>query len=210
MDFSDLQNALIRGDHLATAEQTRLLLAAGAGPVDILERGLLPGMQVIGKRFRDGEIFLPEVLVCARAMKSAMALLDPLLAAGSYAAKGKVVLGTVKGDVHDIGKNLVGVMLRGAGYQVVDIGTGCNADKFVQAVRDHRPDVVGLSALLSTTMTYMKTVIDAIRAAGETLPVIVGGAPVNAEFAESIGAAGSARTAGEAVELVSRLVGRTD
>ncbi|MCU0452951.1 MAG: corrinoid protein [Bacteroidetes bacterium] len=206
MDFTDLQQALIRGDHVATAELTGKAVQAGAKPTQVLDLGLLPAMQAVGKRFREGEIYLPEVLVAARAMKSAMAVLDPLLAATSYVPKGSVLLGTVKGDVHDIGKNLVGVMLRGAGFKVIDIGTGCNAERFLQAVREHRPDVVGLSALLTTTMTYMKTVIDALRTAEERVPVIVGGAPVSASFASEIGAAGSARTAAEAVELVERLL----
>lgn len=206
MDFTELQNALIRGDHVATAELTSQQVKAGVKPVEILDQGLLPAMQVVGKRFREGEIFLPEVLVVARAMKTAMAVLDPLLAASSYVPKGSVLLGTVKGDVHDIGKNLVGVMLRGAGFKVIDIGTGCSAEKFLQAVREHRPDVVGLSALLTTTMTYMKTVIDVLRAAEQRIPIIVGGAPISAAFAAEIGATGSARTAAEAVDLVERLV----
>lgn len=206
MDFTELQQFLIRGDHIATAELTARAVQAGSRPVEILDGGLLPAMQVVGRRFREGEIFLPEVLVAARAMKSAMAVLDPLLASTSYVPRGSVLLGTVKGDVHDIGKNLVGVMLRGSGFKVVDIGTGCSADKFLQAAREHRPDIVGLSALLTTTMTYMKTVIDTLRAAEVRVPVIVGGAPVSASFAAEIGADGSARTAAEAVELVERLL----
>ncbi|OGU69916.1 MAG: methyltransferase [Ignavibacteria bacterium RIFCSPLOWO2_02_FULL_55_14] len=205
-EFDELQTALIGGNHVRTAEMTQSFVTSGATPQDILEKGLLPAMQVVGRRFRDGEVFLPEVLVAARAMKSAMAVLEPLLAAAKYQSKGKVVLGTVKGDVHDIGKNLVGVMLRGAGFEVVDIGTGCAAEKFVDAVRKHQPHVLGLSALLTTTMTYMKTVIDTLRSSGMDVPVIVGGAPVNAEFAQQIGAAGTARTAGDAVELVHRLI----
>ncbi len=208
MDYTDLQQSLIRGDHAATAALTTAALSSGARPVEILDEGLLPAMQVVGKRFREGEIFLPEVLVAARAMKSAMAVLDPHLAASSYVPKGSVLLGTVKGDVHDIGKNLVGVMLRGAGFKVIDIGTGCNAEKFLQSVREHRPDVIGLSALLTTTMTYMKTVIETLRAAEIHVPVIVGGAPVSASFAAEIGADGSARSAAEAVELVERLVSK--
>jgi 5-methyltetrahydrofolate--homocysteine methyltransferase len=206
MDFADLQQSLIRGDHQATADLTAQAVQAGTKPAEILDHGLLPAMQVVGRRFREGEIFLPEVLVAARAMKAAMTVLDPHLAASSYVPKGSVLLGTVKGDVHDIGKNLVGVMLRGAGFKVIDIGTGCSAEKFLQAVREHRPDVVGLSALLTTTMTYMKTVIETLRAAEVRVPVIVGGAPVSAAFASEIGADGSAHTAAEAVELVERLL----
>jgi 5-methyltetrahydrofolate--homocysteine methyltransferase len=203
-----LKESLIAGDHIATAGQTTALVEQGIDPTMILNEALLPGMQLIGQRFRNGEYFLPDVLVRARAMKSAMAVLEPLLEKGEYKARGTIVIGTVKGDVHDIGKNLVGVMLRGAGYRVVDIGVGCSDRTFLEAVRTHHPDILGMSALLTTTMTYMKTVISTLRAAGETLPIIIGGAPINAVFAEQVGATGTARNATDVVELVSSILKR--
>ena len=202
----ELRDALIMGDHIHTAQLTRALVEDGIAPALILSSALLPGMKVIGQRFRDGDLFLPDVLIRARAMKAAMSVLEPLLAQTKYSAKGKIVLGTVKGDAHDIGKNLVGVMLRGAGYEVIDLGTGCSDGKFLEAVRTHRPDVVGLSALLTTTMVYMRTVIETLRQEGETLPVIVGGALINARFADDIGATGTAQNAHDAVDLVATLV----
>ncbi len=204
--LEELRNALILGDHIQTAELCGRLVEEGCSPRDVLEQALLPGMKVIGDQFREGELFLPDVLIRARAMKSAMAVLEPLLAQGDYTPRGTVVLGTVKGDVHDIGKNLVGVMLRGAGFDVIDLGTGCTDQKFLQAIRDHRPDVVGLSALLTTTMTYMQTVIQTVRGSGETVPIIVGGAPVSQRFAQEIGATGTARSASDAIDLVASLV----
>lgn len=205
-NLAALRACIIEGDHLRASDLTIDLVKAGQKPMVILEDGLLPGMDVIGARFRNGEIFLPEVLVSARAMKSAMNILQPLLEESNFAAKGKILLATVKGDVHDIGKNLVAVMLRGAGFTVVDCGTNCPVDKILGAVRDHRPDVVGLSAMLTTTMPSMATVIEALRASGEQVPVVVGGAPLSKEYALSIGAAGYARTAGDAVELIKRLM----
>jgi len=203
---ADLKGSLMRGDHIRTEELTKALVDAGTSPSVILDSALLPAMKVVGQQFRDGELFLPDVLIRARAMKSAMAVLEPLLARSDYAARGKVLLGTVKGDVHDIGKNLVGVMLRGAGYEVIDLGVGCTDQEILSAIRIHRPDIVGLSALLTTTMSYMKTIITTVRESGESLPIIVGGAPVNAGFAESIGATGTARTAPDAVDLVSSVL----
>ena len=202
----DLKEALMRGDHLLTEKLTKELSAAGMSPTDILDGALLPGMKVVGQQFKDGELFLPDVLIRARAMKTAMAVLEPLLAESDYESRGKILLGTVKGDVHDIGKNLVGVMLRGAGYEVIDLGVGCTDQKFLDAIRTHRPDIVGLSALLTTTMTYMKTIITTIRSSGEDLPIIVGGAPINTRFADEVGASGTARTASDAVDLVSRIL----
>jgi len=202
----ELKDALMRGDHILTEKLTKELSAAGMSPIHILDGALLPGMKVVGQQFRDGELFLPDVLIRARAMKTAMAVLEPLLAQSEYKPRGKVLLGTVKGDVHDIGKNLVGVMLRGAGYEVVDLGVGCTDQKVLEALRTHRPDIIGLSALLTTTMTYMRTIILTVRESGEDLPIIVGGAPINARFAEQIGATGTARTASDAVDLVSRIL----
>lgn len=202
----DLSVAIQKGDHMASQVLTNQLLEAAVPALQILNEGLMPGMEVVGVRFKRGEIFLPEVLVSARAMKVCMAILEPLLARSEYRTKGKILLGTVKGDVHDIGKNLVGIMLRGAGYEVIDIGVGCAAERFVEQYCLHQPDVVGLSALLTTTMVYMRTVVEAFAAQGLHVPIIVGGAPVTQQFARDIGAAGYAPNATDAVALVKDLV----
>lgn len=204
--LSTLSQAVIDGRHLEAEQLTRNLLDLGAPAQTVLEAGLLPGMDVVGLRFKASKIFLPQVLVAARAMKLSMKILEPLLASGNVQAKGTVLIGTVKGDVHDIGKNLVGILLQGAGFRVIDLGTDCSAEKFSSAVRQHKPDIVGLSALLTTTMAYMKTIVEALRSEGTDLPIVVGGAPVNQEFAKSIGATAYARNASEAVDVVRRLL----
>ena len=204
--LSDLSQSIIDGRETAAATLAQQLLAEGVDPRMIIDDGLMAGMDVVGKQFKDRLMFLPQVLVSARAMKTVMGILEPLLAASSYRPKGKILLGTVKGDIHDIGKNLVGVMLSGAGYKVVDIGVGCTADQFVQAYQSHQPDIVGLSAMLTTTMMNMKTVVDRFKQVPINVPVIVGGAPVTSRFAEEIGASGSARNAAQAVDLVRSLL----
>ncbi len=201
-----LSESIVAGTHVDAERLTKKLLEDGIAPETVLEKGLLPGMDVVGQRFRQNQIFLPQVLVAARAMKSSMRLLEPLLAAAKVEAKGTVLIGTVKGDVHDIGKNLVSILLQGAGYRVIDIGIDCSASKFLSAAREHRPDIVALSALLTTTMLSMKTTIETLRNDGITLPIIVGGAPLNQRFADSIGASAYARNASEAVDVVKRLV----
>jgi 5-methyltetrahydrofolate--homocysteine methyltransferase len=201
-----LSEAIIGGSHMNAEQLTKRLLDEGTPPERILENGLLPGMDVVGRRFRENQIFLPQVLVSARAMKTSMKILEPLLAAAKAQSKGTVLIGTVKGDVHDIGKNLVSILLQGAGFQVIDIGVDCSPSKFSDAIRKHKPDVIALSALLTTTMLSMKTIIETMRSEGITLPIMVGGAPVNQKFAESIGATAYARNASEAVDIVKRLV----
>lgn len=202
----DLRIAIQKGDHVASEILTNQLLEAGMPAIRILNEGLVPGMEEVGVRFKAGVIFLPQVLVSARAMKKSMTVLEPLLARSEYRARGKIMLGTVKGDVHDIGKNLVGIMLRGAGYDVVDIGVGCSAELFVERYREHCPDIVGLSALLTTTMVYMKSVVEAFATQGIAVPIIIGGAPVNDRYAQEIGAAGYAPNASDAVTLVQKLL----
>lgn len=201
-----LCEAVIAGDHQKAEQITRDLLQQHMAPKEILDAGLMPGMDEVGRRFRGGTMFLPQVLVAARAMKTSMAILDPLLAATSYKAKGTILLGTVKGDVHDIGKNLVGILLRGSGYTVADLGVGCTAQQFLAGFEAHHPDVIGLSALLTTTMVYMKTIIGEFRSMGIGVPIILGGAPVTKAFAEELGAEGYARNASEAVDLVRTLL----
>ncbi|MCX7625715.1 MAG: corrinoid protein [Candidatus Sumerlaeaceae bacterium] len=170
-------------------EKVTEALEAGLSPEQILHEGLMAGMEVVGRRFGAGEIFVPEVLMASKAMKAGMELLKPLLGSGAASRKGVFVLGTVLGDVHDIGKNLVRMIVEGAGWEVIDLGTNVAPERFVEAVRDYRPVAVGLSALLTTTMQQMSGVIAALRSAQLEVPVIVGGAPVNERFASEIGAA---------------------
>ncbi len=204
--LQELSQALIEGKHLLAETLTRELLTENVDPKTVVDVGLMGGMEVVGKNFKAGAIFLPQVLVSARAMKTSMAILEPFLIQGPYRSKGKILLGTVKGDLHDIGKNLVGIMLRGAGYEVTDVGIGRSADDFMQGYDQHAPDIIGLSALLTTTMLYMKVVIDSFASRGIKVPVIVGGAPVTNHFAADIGAAGYARNAAESVDLVGSLM----
>jgi 5-methyltetrahydrofolate--homocysteine methyltransferase len=213
MDLNQIAQNLIEGNSIEVGRLTRLAIDEGVAPQQILQDGLLAGMAVVGQQFRENEIFLPEVLVRARAMKAGMDHLEPILAASGVEPVGKFVIGTVKGDIHDIGKNLVIMMLRGAGIQVVDLGIGVPAQKFIDAIHEHNPDVVGMSALLTTTMVQMKANIEAIRKAGllDSTRVMVGGAPVTKEYAASIGAHGFAPNAASAVnralELIAELRG---
>ena len=206
-DLSVLAQAIIDGMADPATQLTSEALAEGVAPAQVLEGGLLAGMSVVGARFRSGEMFLPDVLASARAMKQAMVLLEPMLASCGVEPVGTVLLGTVKGDIHDIGKNLVGVMLRGAGFKVIDLGTNVTAEQFTSAVAQHRPNIVGMSALLTTTMSQMKSNMEKLRAAGalDSARVIVGGAAVTRQYAESIGAA-YAKDAGDAVSLAVEMM----
>lgn len=203
-----LSEAVINGKHLDSESITKSLLDENINPKEILDYGLLPGMSEVGIRFREKKYFLPQVLVSARAMKSSMVLLEPLLAKGDVQLKGKIMLGTVKGDVHDIGKNIVSMMLQGAGYKVIDIGIGCTAEQFLNSYHIDKPDIIGLSALLTTTMVYMKTIIDLFKENNISVPVIIGGAPVSKKFADEIGAAGFAKDAYDTVKLVDLIIGK--
>lgn len=190
------------------AEGTQLLLNRGWGAERILNDALVEAMRIVGIDFRDGILFVPEVLLSANAMKAGMELLRPLLAETGAEPIGKVVIGTVKGDIHDIGKNLVAMMLEGAGFDVIDIGINTDVDEFLAAIDEHKPDILGMSALLTTTMPYMKTVIDTLIEKGRRNDyiVLVGGAPLNQEFADAIGADGYCRDAAIAAEMASTLV----
>ena len=201
--LAELNKALVNGDAVRTTALTREALAAGVEARAILADALFTGMDEVGRLFRDGEYFLPEVLLAARAMNQALSLLEPHLAAGGAPA-GKVVIGTVAGDMHDIGKNIVGIMLRGAGFQVVDLGADVSAERFVAATREHRPIAVGLSALLTTTAPVMKDVVGALERAGlrNQVKVLVGGAALSADYARELGADAYAADAYGAVELV--------
>lgn len=211
MELEEISGSLVRGDSGAVESLTRRALEEGFSPRVILEEGLIAGMNVVGMKFRNNEIFFPEVLVSARAMKAGMAPLEPILKACGIEPVGKCVLGTVKGDIHDIGKNLVGIMCKGAGFEVIDLGVNVTLDKFIAAIRAHRPDILGMSALLTTTMVQMKINIEGLRAAGllEGMKVMVGGAPVTLRFANEIGAHAygkdAAEAAGKAADLMKKL-----
>ena len=190
-------------------EGTTLLLDRGWAPNDVLNKALVEGMRIVGIDFRDGILFVPEVLLAANAMKAGMAVLRPLLAETGAPRVGKVVIGTVKGDIHDIGKNLVGMMLEGAGFEVVDLGINNPVERYLAALDEHQPDILGMSALLTTTMPYMKVVIDELVAKGirDDYIVLVGGAPLNEEFGKAIGADAYCRDAAVAAETAQALVG---
>jgi len=187
---------------------TNILLSRGWGPERVLNDALVEGMRIVGIDFRDGILFVPEVLLAANAMKGGMGILRPLLAETGAKPIGKVVIGTVKGDIHDIGKNLVAMMLEGAGFEVVDLGINTDADKFMAALAEHKPDILGMSALLTTTMPYMKVVINTLKENGirDDFIVLVGGAPLNEEFGTAIGADAYCRDAAVAAETARTLV----
>jgi 5-methyltetrahydrofolate--homocysteine methyltransferase len=190
------------------AEGTQILLDRGWGAKKVLDEALVGGMNIVGEDFRDGILFVPEVLLAANAMKAGMAILKPILAETGAEPVGKLVIGTVKGDIHDIGKNLVGMMMEGAGFEVVDLGINTDAETYIAALKEHRPNILGMSALLTTTMPYMKVVIDTLVEEGlrDDYIVMVGGAPLNEEFGQAVGADAYCRDAATAVEVAKRLV----
>ncbi|MBX3748778.1 MAG: corrinoid protein [Opitutaceae bacterium] len=206
--LNDLTAAVAAGKRTDTVRLTQELLAAGTGPGTIVEQGLVPGMAIVGEQFKKNEIFVPEMLVAARAMKEALKLLEPLLAAAGIMPKYTVVVGTVQGDLHDIGKNLISMMWRGAGFAVVDLGTNVPPEKYFSAAQEHKAHLVGLSALLTTTMPAMKETVKILKAAGlPNTKIMVGGAPITQAFADDIGADGYAADAGTAVDVAKKLVG---
>ncbi len=189
---------------------TNILLGRGWQPYDVLTKVLVEGMRIVGEDFRDGILFVPEVLLSANAMKAGMSILRPLLAETGAPKIGKMVIGTVKGDIHDIGKNLVAMMMEGAGFEVINIGINNPVENYLAAIQEHEPDIVGMSALLTTTMPYMKVVIDTLKEKGirDDYIVLVGGAPLNAEFGEAIGADAYCRDAAVAVETAKEFMKR--
>ena len=191
-------------------EGVRILLDRGWTPYDVLTKALVAGMKIVGDDFRDGILFVPEVLLSANAMKAGMAILKPLLVETGAPRMGKMVIGTVKGDIHDIGKNLVGMMMEGAGFEVVDLGINNAVEKYIEALEREQADILGMSALLTTTMPYMKVVIDTLKEKGmrDDFIVLVGGAPLNEEFGRAIGADAYCRDAAVAVETAKALVAR--
>jgi 5-methyltetrahydrofolate--homocysteine methyltransferase len=207
-ELKELQEALFRGDVSKVKELTKMALQEDIEPKEILEQGLIKGMDVVGVKFKNNEIFLPEVLLASQAMYGGLELLQPRLIKSGVKAVGKVVIGTAKGDLHDIGKNLVSMMLKGGGFEVVDLGIDVSPEKFLKAVREHKPDIVGISALLTTTMIGMADVITALEEAGlrDKVKVMIGGAPVAQEFADEIKAEGYASDAASAVDKARELV----
>ena len=207
-DYAVMTQLLFEGAADVVRSMTEEALAAGRDVREVLNDGLLAGMNVVGEDFKRNRVFLPEVVIAARAMKAGMSILQPLLVECDGAGGlGTLVMGTVKGDLHDIGKNLVLMMAEGAGFNCINLGTNTSADKFIAAVKEHNAQILGMSALLTTTMVYMKTVVEEMKAAGlEHVKICVGGAPVNQDFAEEVGADGYAPDAASAVELYKSLV----
>ena len=200
---SDLYDAILKGDAATVVSGTEKLLAQGVGAPEILNGHMIPALGHIGQRFEAGELFIPELLISARAMKAGLALLRPLLAQSTGVNQGRVVIGTVKGDLHDIGKNIVSSMLEGGGFEVTDLGTDVSPEKFVEAIRERKAEIVGMSALLTTTMLSMRATIEALKAAGlrNQVKVMVGGAPVTQSFADQVGADGYSNNANGALAL---------
>lgn len=207
--LEQISSNLYDGNAGEVSELVQKALADGLSPQQILENGLIKGMDRVGIDFKNGDLFVPEVLIAARAMDAGMKVLRPLLVENEVPFVGKFVIGTVKGDLHDIGKNLVKMMIEGAGFQAIDLGTDVAPESFVAAVQEHKPEIIGMSALLTTTMMQMKSTIEALKSAGlrDSVRVMVGGAPVTASFAEQIGADGYAPDAASAVEVARSLVG---
>jgi methylmalonyl-CoA mutase cobalamin-binding domain/chain len=191
-------------------EGVNILLSRGWAPYDVLTKALVEGMRIVGEDFRDGILFVPEVLLSANAMKAGMAILRPLLAETGAPKIGKMIIGTVKGDIHDIGKNLVAMMMEGAGFEVINLGINNPVENYLNAIEEHQPDIVGMSALLTTTMPYMKVVIDTMKEKGirDDYIVLVGGAPLNEEFGKAVGADAYCRDAAIAVETAKDLIRR--
>jgi len=206
-DLQAIADAVIKGDRNTVSAETEKALSSGVPAADVLNQGLVAGMEVVGKRFKANEIYVPEVLIAARAMKAGMALLEPALAKAGVKPVGTVVLGTVKGDLHDIGKNLVGMMLTGGGLKVVDAGTDVPPEKFVEMVKSSGAQVCAMSALLTTTMPQMGAVVQALKSAGVKVKTIIGGAPVTQSYADEIGADGYAADAASAVDVTRKLLG---
>ncbi len=208
MDLKQIYEYTVTGNAPKVKELTQQALAEGAAPGELITKYLIPAMSEVGDRFERNEYYVPELLIAARAMQGALAILKPLLTDSDIKSAGKVVIGTVKGDLHDIGKNLVSMMLQGAGFEIIDMGVDVAPEKFVDAIKTNKADVVALSALLTTTMPSMKTTIEALKAAGlrDSVKVIIGGAPVTQRYADEIGADGYAPDANSAVRKTKELL----
>ena len=205
-DLKSLADAIIKGDQNAAVQITKAALEEGTSAESVLNDGLIAGMDVIGGRFKKNEVYIPEVLIAARAMKMAMEVLEPELAKAGVKPRGKFLIGTVQGDLHDIGKNLVAMMLKGAGFEVVDLGVDIGPEKFIEQAKATKAQVVGMSALLTTTMPSMEKTVKALKEAGVSAKVMIGGAPVTQGYADKIGADGYSPDAASAVDLAKSLV----
>jgi 5-methyltetrahydrofolate--homocysteine methyltransferase len=205
-DLKALADAVISGDQNTALDITKAAIEEGTSAKDILDNGLIAGMEIVGASFKKNEIYIPEVLIAARAMKMAMEVLEPELVKAGVEPVGKLLVGTVQGDLHDIGKNLVAMMLKGAGFQVIDLGVDVGPEKFVEQVKAAKAQLIGLSALLTTTMPGMEKTIKALKDAGIPVKVMIGGAPVTQDYADKIGADGYAPDAASAVDLAKNLV----
>ncbi|MCP4114260.1 MAG: cobalamin-binding protein [Desulfobacteraceae bacterium] len=207
-DLKTITETLLTGDGEKVVELTRAALDAGIAAKDILNQGLIAGMDIVGERMESGEMFIPEVLMAAQAMGGAVEILKPLLSDEDAAGGGTIVLGTVKGDLHDIGKNLVSMMMESAGFKVINMGVDIEPDAFIQAIKDNDADILALSALLTTTMPMMEQTIKSVEESGlrDKVKILVGGAPVNQSFADEIGADGYAPDAGSASKLAKQLI----
>jgi 5-methyltetrahydrofolate--homocysteine methyltransferase len=206
--LSAIAEGVIAGKAPLVKDLVQSCLDGGIDPGVVLQRGLVAGMEVVGRRFKADEMYMPEVMIAARAMNAGLAVLDPVLGESNVALRGKIVVGTVRGDLHDVGKNMVSMMFRGSGFQVEDLGIDVAEDRFTKAVKEQKPDILGLSALLSTTVPALKSTIDAIEEAGlrDKVVIMVGGAPVTQSFADEIGADGYAPDAASAVERALELM----
>lgn len=209
-NYQSLSLHVIAGKEALVKDATKKLVAAGNNPLEIINQGLIAGMNVVGARFKNGEMFVPEVLMAAKSMAAGIEIVRPLIAEGDMPSIGRVVIGTVKGDLHDIGKNLVAMMLESSGFHVINIGIDIAPESFVNAVKEHKPDIVAMSALLTTTMLHMKDTIELIKEEGlhGNVKVIIGGAPISQDFADEIGADGFAPDAASATELCKKLLGK--
>ena len=205
-DLHPLKQAIIAGKRKEIPELVQQCLTAGEKAGDIVEKRLVPGMAIVGEKFKQNEIFVPEMLIAARAMKEALKILEPMLVAAGVKPEHNAVIGTVEGDLHDIGKNLVAMMWKGANIEVIDLGVNVSPAKFVEAVQQYKPKLVGLSALLTTTMPAMRDTVKAIREAGVAVKIVIGGAPITLEYAREIGADGYATDAGSAVDTAMALL----
>ncbi|HHT63034.1 MAG TPA: cobalamin-binding protein [Clostridia bacterium] len=206
--FEDLSKQVITGNQVKVKEVTQALIDEGSAPLDIINLGLIAGMNIVGSRFKNGEMFVPEVLMAAKSMSAGIEIVKPLIADKDMPSIGKVLLGTVKGDLHDIGKNLVGMMLESGGFTVINMGIDISPEQFIKAVKEHNPDILAMSALLTTTMLHMKDTIELLKEEGlhNKVKVIVGGAPISQDFADEVGADGFAPDAASAVDLCKKLL----
>lgn len=207
-DFKQLADAVFKGDSMAVETLTKQLVNSGVNPLDIVNQGLIEGMNIVAPKFKAGEMFVPEVMMAAKAMQAGINIVKPLLAETDVPSKGTIIIGTVAGDLHDIGKNLVAMILESGGFKVIDLGVDVSPEKFVAAVKEHKPQVLGMSALLTTTMPRMQETIQALEEAGlrRQVKVIIGGAPVTESFANEIGADGYGADAMSAKDLCERLM----